>query len=138
MKPSFLMKRIIGTEYLLAAILTAILFISFANFDWWWLFILFPVVDISAFGYLQNNRAGALMYNVGHSLIGPVVFLAIYIFGGPDWALFVAMVWLFHIFVDRALGYGMKHVEGFGHTHLGKVGKAKRASSSKKKTNKKK
>lgn len=138
MKSSFLMKRIVSTEYLLLAILTAILFIVYAEFDWWWLFILFPVVDITAFGYLQNNRAGALSYNVGHSLIGPAILLVPYIFGGPTWLLFIAMIWLFHIFVDRALGYGMKHTEGFGYTHLGKVGKSKKTSSVKKKTNKKK
>ena len=121
------MRRIVSTEYLLAAVLTAILFISFAGFDWWWLFILFPVIDISAFGYLQNSRAGALTYNIGHSLIGPTILVAIFISPvGQDWMLFASLVWLFHIFIDRALGYGMKHTEGFGHTHLGKVGKAKR------------
>ncbi|HEY1085727.1 MAG TPA: DUF4260 family protein [Candidatus Saccharimonadales bacterium] len=126
MKQSFLMKRIVSTEYLLAAVVTAVLFQTYAGFDWWWLFVLFPLVDVSAFGYLQNSKAGALMYNLGHSMIGPALLLLPYFFGGPDWLLFASMVWLFHIFVDRALGYGMKHVEGFGHTHLGKVGKAKR------------
>jgi len=136
MKQSFLMKRIVSTEYLLAAVITAVLFQSFAGFDWWWLFILFPLVDISAIGYLRDSRAGAFTYNIGHSFIGPAIVLSVYIFGGPDWSLFVSMAWLFHIFVDRALGYGMKHTEGFHHTHLGKIGKAKRTAS--KKTKKKK
>lgn len=120
------MKRIISTEYLLAAVLTALLFVSFAGVqNWWWLFILFPVVDLSAFGYLQNAKAGALTYNIGHSLIGPAILVALFISPyGQDWLLFAAFIWLFHIFVDRALGYGLKHTEGFGHTHLGKVGKA--------------
>lgn len=120
------MKRLISTEYLLAAILTAILFVSFAGYDWWWLFLLFPIVDISAFGYLQNSRAGALTYNIGHSLVGPAILIALYVTNIADWGLFVGMVWLFHIFIDRALGYGLKHTEGFGHTHLGKIGKAKK------------
>lgn len=132
MNQTFLMKRIVSTEFLLAAVLTAILFVSFAGFDWWWLFVLFLVVDISAFGYLQNAKAGAFTYNIGHSLIGPTVLLAFFIVGGPEWLLFVSMVWLFHIFVDRALGFGLKHTKGFGHTHLGFIGKAKQSSKKKK------
>ena len=128
MKQSFLIKRIISTESLLLAILTAILFISFAGFSWYWLFVLFLIVDVSAFGYLQNAKAGAFTYNLGHSLVGPTILVAFYIFGGPDWLLFTGMIWVFHIFVDRALGYGLKHTEGFEHTHLGKIGRAKNIS----------
>lgn len=130
-KQSFLMKRVISTEYLLLAVLTAVLFVSFAGYDWWWPFLLFPIIDISTFGYLQNNQAGALTYNVGHSLIGPAILIALYATNIADWGLFAGMVWLFHIFVDRALGYGLKHTEGFGHTHLGKVGKAKKPAKKK-------
>ena len=133
MNQSFLMKRIISTEFLLAAVLTAITFVSLGKFDWWWLFVLFPIVDISAFGYLQNNKAGALTYNLGHSLIGPAILMALYICYGSDWQLFTSLVWFFHIFVDRALGYGLKHSEGFGHTHLGKIGKTKTTSKKRKK-----
>ena len=35
----------------------------------------------------------------------------------------IAMIWLAHIGVDRALGYGLKYSEGFGFTHLGRIGK---------------
>ena len=126
MKQTALMKRLVSTEYLFAAVLTALAFVFLGRFDWWWLFVLFIVVDASAFGYLQNAKAGALTYNIGHSLIGPTIVLALFILQGQEWELFVALIWFFHIFVDRALGYGLKHTEGFGHTHLGKVGKAKK------------
>lgn len=128
------MKRIISTEYLLAAIVTAIFFIVYAGFDWWWLPIIFIAVDITAMGYLFNRHIGAFIYNLGHSLIGPALLLALYVFGGAagaEWQLLVAMGWLFHIFVDRTLGYGLKHVEGFHHTHLGKIGSAKKTSRKK-------
>ena len=128
MKQSFLMKRLISTEYFLASIVVAIFFVSFAGFDWWWLFIIFPLIDVSAFGYLQNSRIGAATYNIGHSLIGPTILVALYILHGEEWELLVGMAWLFHIFVDRALGYGLKHTEGFHHTHLGTIGKAKKKS----------
>lgn len=37
--------------------------------------------------------------------------------GGPLW-LFVALVWIAHIGIDRAVGYGLKYPTGFKQTHL--------------------
>ncbi len=122
------MKQLISFEYMFAAVLTALFFVSIGDFQWWWLIVLFPLIDISMFGYLQNSRAGALTYNTGHSLIGPGILIVCYVVYAQEWLLFAALIWLFHIFVDRALGYGLKHTEGFGHTHLGKVGKAKNSN----------
>jgi hypothetical protein len=121
-----LMKRIVSTEYLVAAVLVAVFYITVGNFAWYWLPILFVLFDISAVGYLFNPRIGALVYNLGHSLIGPALLVAIYIATTNQGILFFALIWLFHIFVDRALGYGLKHATGFHHTHLGTIGKAKK------------
>jgi hypothetical protein len=123
---SKLMKRVVSTEYLVAAILVAVFYVSVGNFAWYWLPILFVVVDLSAVGYLANKKVGALVYNIGHSLIGPTLLVALYIANTNQALLFIALVWLFHIFVDRALGYGLKHAKGFEHTHLGPIGKAKK------------
>ncbi len=41
----------------------------------------------------------------------------------------VALVWLAHIGFDRALGYGLKYAEGFGFTHLGRLGNAQRRAA---------
>lgn len=120
-----MLKRIVSLEYLFAAVLTALFFVTVGGFDWWWLIILFLGFDVSMVGYLISTRVGALTYNVGHSLIGPTLLTAIYIATNNQTILFVASLWLFHIFVDRALGYGLKHSTGFHHTHLGKIGKAK-------------
>jgi hypothetical protein len=35
----------------------------------------------------------------------------------------LAMIWLAHIGIDRALGYGLKYRTGFANTHLGRIGK---------------
>lgn len=32
------------------------------------------------------------------------------------------LIWCAHIGFDRALGYGLKYPEGFGFTHLGRIG----------------
>lgn len=34
-----------------------------------------------------------------------------------------ATIWCAHIGFDRALGYGLKYAEGFGFTHLGRIGR---------------
>jgi hypothetical protein len=39
----------------------------------------------------------------------------------------LALIWLAHIGIDRALGYGLKYASGFGFTHLGRIGPAARS-----------
>jgi hypothetical protein len=36
----------------------------------------------------------------------------------------IAMIWMAHIGIDRALGLGLKYDVGFSFTHLGRIGKA--------------
>ena len=118
-----LMKQIISVEYLVAAALVMLFYIVVGNFAWYWLFILFLVFDSSALGYLVNNRVGALGYNIGHSLIGPTLLVGLYVATDNQAILFISLLWLFHIFIDRTLGYGLKHTTSFQHTHLGHIGK---------------
>ena len=35
-----------------------------------------------------------------------------------------SLIWLAHIGMDHALGYGLKYASGFAVTHLGRIGKA--------------
>jgi len=122
-----ILKRIVSLEYLVIAVLIAVFYIVIGGFAWYWLVVLFLLFDISAAGYLVNSKFGAALYNVGHSLIGPGLLAMIYIGTTNQAILFVTLLWLFHIFVDRALGYGLKHSTGFNHTHLGPIGKAKKS-----------
>lgn len=88
--------------------------------------ILLIAIDLSMAGYIVNKKTGALIYNIGHSLITPIVlFIAYLVFGGGVF-LALALIWIAHVGIDRALGLGLKSSEGFGHTHLGKIGKAKK------------
>ena len=43
------------------------------------------------------------------------------VFAGGDLAVQVALIWVAHIGVDRALGYGLKYPTGFADTHLQRV-----------------
>lgn len=117
------MKNVLRVEYLLLAIVTAAIYVS-QGFDWYWLVIFFLVFDISMIGYLINKEAGAITYNAVHSVVGPILLILGYILLDQKILLFIALLWFFHIAVDRTFGYGLKHFEGFHHTHLGKIGKA--------------
>jgi hypothetical protein len=78
--------------------------------------------DLSFAAYLAGPRAGALCYNLVHTTIGPIaLWVAGSILTSPV-SFAVALIWLAHIGIDRALGYGLKYDAGFGFTHLGRIG----------------
>jgi hypothetical protein len=91
----------------------------------WWIYgILFLVPDLSFAAYLAGPRAGAIVYNAAHSYMAPVTLMTAGFALGSPLLLSIAMIWLAHIGIDRALGYGLKYASGFGFTHLGRIGKA--------------
>jgi hypothetical protein len=92
--------------------------------SWWIYAILFLVPDLSFAAYLAGPRAGAIVYNAAHSYMAPMTLMVTGF--AIEWPLVlsIAMIWLAHIGIDRALGYGMKYVAGFGFTHLGRIGRA--------------
>ena len=86
--------------------------------------LLFLVPDISFAAYLISPRAGAFAYNAAHTYLAPVALMTLGFAGEGPLVLSIAMIWLAHIGIDRALGYGLKYSKGFGFTHLGRIGKA--------------
>ena len=92
--------------------------------SWWIYAILFLVPDLSFAGYLAGPRAGAMVYNAAHSYMAPMILMVTGFAIEAPLVLSIAMLWLAHIGIDRALGYGMKYVTGFGFTHLGRIGRA--------------
>jgi hypothetical protein len=92
----------------------------------WGLFaLMFLVPDLSMLGYLRGPRLGAACYNAGHSYLGPAALGAVALAAAQPLGVALALIWIAHIGFDRLLGYGLKHVAGFGFTHLGAVGSAR-------------
>ena len=90
----------------------------------WWLFaILFLVPDLSFVGYLAGPRNGALLYNAAHTYMPPLILNVLGFGFASPLLLSIAMIWLAHIGIDRALGFGLKYETGFGFTHLGRIGR---------------
>jgi uncharacterized protein DUF4260 len=90
----------------------------------WWLYaVLFLAPDLAFLAYLAGPKIGASAYNAVHSTIIPMAMLTIGFGFAPPLVLSLALIWLSHIGIDRALGYGLKYDAGFGFTHLGLIGK---------------
>lgn len=115
-----LLLRLEGLCVLIAAL--------FAYARWgsgWGTFALyFLVPDVSFLGYLAGSRIGAFAYNLAHSYLGAVTCLMIGTLLPAPVILGTGIIWCAHIGLDRALGYGLKYKQGFGYTHLGRIGKA--------------
>jgi hypothetical protein len=94
--------------------------------SWWIYAVLFFVPDLSFLAYLAGPRAGAAFYNALHTYMLPLTLSVIGFALAMPLTLSIAMIWMAHIGIDRALGFGLKYDAGFGFTHLGRIGKAAR------------
>ena len=102
----------------------AVLFYALTGASWLLFAALLLAPDLSFAGYLAGPRVGAACYNIVHTTIGPLALGAIGLILPLPAAVAVALIWLAHIGIDRALGYGLKYDAGFGFTHLGRIGRA--------------
>lgn len=116
-------QRLEGAALLVAAVAG----FDLAGWSWWWFAALLLVVDISMVGYLAGPKVGAATYNLGHALIGPAALLTWWLLKGSPAVLALGSIWLAHIGMDRAFGYGLKQPDRFEHTHLGTIGKRSRS-----------
>src|ERR1700730_18411826 len=91
---------------------------------YWWVYgVVCLVPDLSFAAYLAGPRVGAIVYNAAHTYMAPMSLMTAGFALASPLTLSIAMVWLAHIGIDRALGYGLKYSAGFTFTHLGRIGK---------------
>jgi hypothetical protein len=121
MKLSIFFQRLEAGVFLIAMIASY----QSHNYSWLAFVIGMVAVDISVAGYLLNNKIGAVIYNLAHSLIGPLALLTLSLTAWPQLDIYVT-IWLAHVAMDRMLGFGLKDIEGFRHTHLGHIGSKRR------------
>ncbi|MGP2491569.1 DUF4260 domain-containing protein [Mesorhizobium sp. PUT5] len=112
----------IRLEWVAVAVAAVVLY-ALTGISWWLFALLILAPDLSMLFYLAGPRAGAVAYNAFHILVLPVLLALAGIWTGHALATAVAMVWVAHIAVDRALGYGLKRASGFRDTHLGRIGR---------------
>lgn len=112
-----LLLRLEGAVLLVAAVLL------YREHDASWLLfaLLLFAPDLSMLGYLTGPRIGAIVYNIAHTTVLPIGLGVAGILGGSDLAVSLGLVWLAHIGLDRAIGYGLKYPDAFKATHLARV-----------------
>jgi hypothetical protein len=113
----------------LAVAAVSVLFYAHTGASWWLFAGLWLLPDLSMLGYLGGPRLGARIYNAIHSYVTPATLAAMSILLKSPALLPYAFVWVNHIGVDRMMGYGLKYPQGFGWTHLGRLGKLRGAVS---------
>ncbi len=124
MKPSLHSVDLLLRLEWIAVFAAAIAGYAFADGSWALFLVLILAPDLAMLGYLAGPRIGAVVYNAFHILVWPAILLVAGLYSGEILAVQVAAIWIAHIAIDRALGYGLKLPTGFGDTHLGRIGKA--------------
>lgn len=119
---------VILLQRLEGAVMLALGVVAYAWLGQSWLVfaLLFLAPDLAMLGYLRGTVTGALTYNLAHTYVAPALLVALSFAIGPL-AFGLAAIWTAHIGFDRMLGYGLKLGAAFDQTHLGPVGKARRA-----------
>lgn len=88
-------------------LLTAVLYLVIGGTPWIGLALLL-VPDVAAIGFLFSARVGVATYNTAHRPLYPAALLALGLLVGWRAGMLSAVIWLAHIGMDRAAGYGLK------------------------------
>ena len=99
----------------------AIVLYFWPGYPWWLLLVLALAPDLSFVGYVRGPRVGATVYDVAHTYALPVPLAALGLLADLEIAVQVGLVWIAHIGIDRAVGYGLKYPTRFEDTHLQRV-----------------
>lgn len=112
-------QRIEGAIMGLAGIALAVL----VGAGGWWVWLMLIAPDLAMFGYLAGPRVGAAAYNAAHLYASGMILALIGVAGGSAVLIAAGALWVAHVGIDRALGYGLKSPAGFQETHLGRIGR---------------
>lgn len=99
----------------------ALVIYFWAGHPWWLLLLLALAPDLAMTAYAAGPRVGAAAYDVVHTYALPVGIGAAGVVADSEAGVAVSLIWLTHIGVDRAIGYGLKYPSGFKDTHLQRV-----------------
>ena len=107
--------RIEGATMFLAAVLAY----RATGGSWGGFAALFLAPDLGLIAYAAGPRVGAHIYNALHMYVGPALLAGLAYTGMFPHAWSWCAVWLAHIGMDRAVGFGLKFTSAAGNTHLG-------------------
>jgi hypothetical protein len=85
------------------------------------LVLLFLAPDLSFIGLAGGPRVAAVAYDTAHTYVGPILLASVSMIVEWDAGVMLGLIWLAHIGIDRALGYGLRYPDAFRDTHLQRV-----------------
>jgi hypothetical protein len=85
------------------------------------LVVLFLAPDLSFVGLAGGPRVGAITYDAAHTYVGPILLASASLIGEWMPGVELGLIWMAHIGIDRALGYGLRYPDAFRDTHLQRV-----------------
>ena len=99
----------------------SLLIYLFLSGNWIIFLVLLLAPDIFMVGYLRNSRIGSIIYNIGHVYAWAIVLIIIGILINLNLLILFSLIWIAHISMDRAMGYGLKYSSDFKDTHMQKL-----------------
>lgn len=123
------MKNVIKLESL--GIFLVLLYAYHLQFphEWGVFFLWFFAPDLSFLAYFISKKYAGVFYNIAHHQGIIAVFIGISLMFGWIDAYQIGFIFLAHSVFDRIMGYGLKYLDHFDHTHLGWIGKSKHLNS---------
>jgi Domain of unknown function (DUF4260) len=113
-------RPLLRLEGLAVGIASVVLYVE-GDHSWLLFALLILAPDLSFAAYAAGPRVGALVYDLVHTSAWPIAVGVVGVLADNGSAVAVALVWLAHIGIDRALGYGLKYPTRFTDTHLQRV-----------------
>lgn len=113
-------RLMLQAEGLALFILATGIYVHFVG-DWVLFGVLLLSPDLTMVGYLANPKIGAIVYNLVHTIIAPIVLGVLSMAVGWQLGFALALILAAHIGMDRAVGYGLKYGDAFKRTHIGAV-----------------
>lgn len=104
-----------------AVLALSVVLYSYFGFSWWYFAIFLLAPDLTGLFYFIDKPLFTLIYNLGHTLIFPLALGGLSLLIGSSLGIQIALIWLAHIGMDRAVGYGLKYPTAFKDTHLNRV-----------------
>jgi hypothetical protein len=109
--------RLLRAEGLALAI-AAIVAYRFLAGSWGFYFSVWLVPDLAMIAYVAGPVWGARAYNTTHNLLLAISLTALGAYVDSALWMQLGLIWVSHVGLDRALGYGLKYPDGFHYTHF--------------------
>src|SRR5699024_10309690 len=101
-------RLILHGEGLIVLLMSLYLYWYF-DFSWLIFIILLFLPDLSMIAYVKNDQIGAIIYNLFHTYILPVLLFIFSHYTNMHTWMMISIIWLAHIGMDRMIGYGLKY-----------------------------